>query len=369
MRKIKILHAADLHLDSPFEGLPEGKAAQRRQEQRELLGKIAEIVQTQEIQLVLLSGDLLDSDSAYAETGEELLSALRTMSVPVFIAPGNHDCYTAGSPYAKLDFPGNVHIFRRNEMECVELPELGVRVWGAAFTDKYSAGLLEGFCAEKAEDTLDVMCIHGDVNPASRYNPITEEQIAASNMNYIALGHTHLESGLRKSGKTYYAWPGCPEGRGFDETGDKHIYIVGIVDDETRIMPVSVAGRRYEILPVELEGREPMTAIDEVINDDTSRDIYRIILRGETEEAPDISNLRIALESRFYSLQLRDETHLVKDIWEKAGEDSLRGIFLAKLKEAYNKAYNETEREKIMQAVRWGLAALDKREEVIRHDD
>ena len=68
MSKMKILHAADLHLDSPFEGLPAAKAAQRRQEQRELLKKIAHTAEAERAELVLLSGDLLDSDSAYMET-------------------------------------------------------------------------------------------------------------------------------------------------------------------------------------------------------------------------------------------------------------------------------------------------------------
>ena len=47
MRELKILHTADLHLDSPFEGLPAGKAAMRRGEQRELLGRLASLVQSE----------------------------------------------------------------------------------------------------------------------------------------------------------------------------------------------------------------------------------------------------------------------------------------------------------------------------------
>lgn len=369
MSMIKFLHAADLHLDSPFEGLPEGKAAQRRQEQRELLKRIAQTAEDERVQLVLLSGDLFDSDSAYTETAEELVKILGSMSVPVFIAPGNHDCYTQRSPYAKLQFPSNVHVFRNNRIECVELPELNVRVWGAAFTDKYCGAMLDGFRAEKRSGVIDLMCIHGEVGKNSQYNPISDADIAASGMDYIALGHIHAGSGLKKSGHTYYAWPGCPEGRGFDECGEKQIYIVGIVDDECRIKPVCVAGRKYEILPVELDGRQPLEAIKDRLDGNTQRDIYRIILRGETEEAPDISTLRLALENKFYSLQLRDETVLRRDIWEKAGEDNLRGQFLQRLRIAYDNAKYESEREKIVQAARWGLAALDKREEVVRHDD
>lgn len=370
MSKLKILHAADLHLDSPFEGLSEGKAAQRRQEQRELLGKIALTAQEQEVDIVLLAGDLLDSDSAYTETAEELIKALGSIDAPVFISPGNHDFYTERSPYARLSLPENVHIFRENRIECVELPKLNARVFGAAFTDRYSRPLLEGFSVEKQFGVTDIMCIHGEVGTASsRYDPISESAIAASGMDYIALGHVHRESGLQKAGSSFYAWPGCPEGRGFDETGDKYIYIVSVERGNCSIKPVSIAGRRYVILPVELDGLPPLEAIKNRLDDNTENDLYRIILRGESTQAPELAVLKRTLEGRFYSLQLRDETSLRRDIWEKAGEDSLRGQFLMRLKKAHDSAADDAEREKIVQAVRWGLAALDRREEVLHHDD
>lgn len=369
MSRIKLLHAADLHLDSPFEGLPAGKAAQRRAEQRELLNKIAYTAESEEVDLVLLSGDLLDSDSAYAETAEELIKALGTMSVPVFISPGNHDFYTHRSPYARLHFSDNVHIFTKNCIECVELPSLNARVFGAAFTDKYCPALLHGFSVRKRDGVFDLMCIHGEVGRDSHYNPISVQDIAASGMDYIALGHIHAASGLNKAGNTYYAWPGCPEGRGFDECGEKHVYIAELSDGNCEISPVCLAGRRYEILPVEFDGKEPLAAVTDRLTIDTQNDIYRIILRGEADEAPDINALRHALESSFYSLQLRDETVLRRDIWEKAGEDSLRGQFLQRLRAAYDKAKDDSERELVIQAARWGLAALDNREEVVRHDD
>ena len=98
MSELKILHSADLHLDSPFEGLSAGKAALRRGEQRRLLSAMAALVREKEIDLVLLSGDLLDSDSCYQETGLELMESLGAMAVPVFIAPGYHDFYSPQSP-------------------------------------------------------------------------------------------------------------------------------------------------------------------------------------------------------------------------------------------------------------------------------
>ena len=54
MKNIKILHTADLHLDSAFEALPAGKAAIRRAEQRELLGRLAELAREHRISVTRL---------------------------------------------------------------------------------------------------------------------------------------------------------------------------------------------------------------------------------------------------------------------------------------------------------------------------
>ena len=109
---MRILHAADLHLDSPFEGLSAGKAALRRGEQRDLLYRLANLAANEKADVVLLAGDLLDSDKAFRETAEDLVRSLSMINVPVFISPGNHDWYSSKCPYAKVRFPENVRILQ-----------------------------------------------------------------------------------------------------------------------------------------------------------------------------------------------------------------------------------------------------------------
>ena len=371
MRSLRILHAADLHLDSPFEGLGAGKAAVRRQEQRELLAALAELAAREQVDLVLLAGDLLDSDGNYAETGETLVRCLKQIRVPVFISPGNHDCYTASSPYARLRMPENVHIFRSNAIQAVDLPELQTRVCGAAFTEKHSGPLLRGFCAQRQEGWYQLLCLHGEVgNRNSQYDPISPEELAASGLDYAALGHVHKASGLLRAGKTWYSWPGCPEGRGFDETGEKTVNLVTLSDDggctlETRC----IASRRYEDLTVDVTGADPLLAIHTLLPDESVRDVYRITLTGDVDERPDLNRLRANLMELFFELQLRDETTPRRSLWEKAGDDTLRGLYLLKLKEKYDAAPDDTARRAVEQAARWGLAALDNREEAVRHED
>ena len=88
---LKIIPGADFNLDSPFSGLTPKRAAQRRGEQRELLERLAGLARKKEAGLVLLAGDLLDSERVFPETARALSKALASIPCPVFIAPGNHD--------------------------------------------------------------------------------------------------------------------------------------------------------------------------------------------------------------------------------------------------------------------------------------
>lgn len=359
-----------MHLDSPFEGLGAGKASVRRGEQRELLRALAELAVSESVDLVLLAGDLLDGDGVYQETAQELVRSLAAIPVPVFIAPGNHDFFAPSTRYAKLKFSDNVHIFKKSTIECVELPSLHARVYGAAFTEKHSSSLLAGFRAEKTEGVYELLCLHGELGVReSLYDPIDVEELSRSGLDYAALGHVHKASGLQKAGNTWYSWPGCPEGRGFDETGEKTVSIVELRDGDCTLRPVCIAKRRYESIEVNVTGIDPLLAIHTQLPDDTVRDIYRITLTGETDTPPDLNALRRSLGEMFFELRLRDETHLRRSIWDSVSDDTLRGVFLTKLRKKYDDARTDSERSLIEQAVRWGLAAMDRGEEVVSHED
>lgn len=360
----KIIHAADLHLDSAFGGLPEEKARQRRRESRELLDRLADLARTEKADLVLLAGDLFDGERVYPETIERLREALGGMACPVLIAPGNHDPYTPRSPYAAAPWPDHVHIFRERELTAVEFPELGCVVHGAAFTDtSRDDQVLAGFAAPE-DGRVHLLCLHGDVNaPDSQYGSITKEQIAASGLDYLALGHVHQFSGLQRQGASFWAYPGCPEGRGFDELGEKGVLAGSVERGKAGLRFVPLCRRRYQILRADVTGATPRQAIEAAIPAASEQDVCRIILTGETgAEGVDLRELEAAYSHRFYALQLRDETRIARDIWARAEEDSLRGLFLRDLRERYEKASDEAEREKITLAVRFGLAALDGRD-------
>ena len=358
---LKLIHGADFHLDSPFSGLTPEQAAHRRGEQRQLLGDLARVAREKEADLVLLSGDLMDSARLYRETAQALAQALGSIPCPVFISPGNHDSYSFRSVYATLDWPDNVHIFTSNTVEAVELPARNCTVYGRAFcAAQEEVRPLANFRANRDSGRIQLMCLHADLAPQSRYAPISPSEIAASGLDYLALGHIHQCTGLQQLGGTYWAYPGCPEGRGFDETGEKGVLYAEVERGFARAQFIPLARHRYEILPVDITGRQPLEAILAALPEQTGADIYRILLTGEGD-APHVPALQRALAPRFLGLTLLDHTRPPQDLWARRGEDSLTGLFLQAM---WSKCQAEPDNQLLPLALRFGLAALEQGEDV-----
>ena len=357
---IRLIHGADFHLDSPFSGLSPDQAARRRGEQRELLGRMAQAARERAADLVLLAGDLLDSERVFQETAQALARALGDIPCPVFLSPGNHDFWSPRSVYATLDWPENVHIFSSPQMEAVELPQLGCTVWGRAFYDsRQTDSPLAGFRAPEGKG-VQIMCVHGDTAPQSEYGPLSPAEIETSGLDYLALGHIHQGSGLRRAGRTFWAYPGCPEGRGFDELGQKGVLYVELEEGRAQAQLLPLGRRQYEILPVDVTGKEPLEAVLAALPQDTSEHIYRIVLTGEGE-SPNLPALERELAPRFYGLTLRDQTRLPTDLWKRREEDTLTGLFLRAM---WTKCQEEPEERTYQMAARFGLAALEGGEDV-----
>lgn len=363
-RPIEILHVADLHLDTPFDRMPDELAAKLRQCQRDELAQIAHLARIKAVDLVFFSGDIVDGNKTYPETARAFHSMLEDISVPVFIAPGNHDYLASGSFLKQLTLPDHVHLFETETLTPYTLPDLEVQVWGAGFTQPHVPPLLSQFSVANAPETvpeyMQLLCMHGDaLNADSAYNPVKKEDVANSGFQYIALGHAHSYSGLLKSGPTFYAWPGCIQGRGFDECGEKGVILACVSKAETKLsfLPLSDTPR-FEIFNVALEDLPEAEYTWAKSQDKTC--LARIILTGETQHPPNLRSLRERLTPLFTYLELVDETTLPQsDIWETAEEDTLRSIFVQKLKIRLLHAQTEEEKQLILAAAQWGKKALD----------
>lgn len=353
---MKLLHAADFHLDSPLSGLTAEKSAQRRGELRDIPARLARLAKEEGVDLVLLPGDLFDGERVYPETVRALAGALEEMAVPVVVAPGNHDCYQSRSPYAEAPWPDNVHIFTETGLQAIELPGLNCVVHGCAFTAPHREDdPLAGFAAPE-DGRLHLLCVHGEMGRQGSYAPIAPESLARSGAAYAALGHVHAGMSGRE-GRTLWAYPGCPEGRGFDELGEKGALIVTVGPDGAQARFVSVGRRQYRIETVNVDG------FTEFLPEGESPDLVRILLTGESRCAPDLAALTARAAPRFFHVELRDNTTLPTDLWARAGEDSLTGLFLREMRARLEGA-GEEERDKLLLAARFGLAALEGGEDV-----
>ena len=325
---IKILHSADWHLDSPLLLRDPEQAQRLRRHLRKIPEQICAICRQEQCDLMLLSGDLFDGAYA-ADTLEDLKQALEDVAVPVFISPGNHDYVGQESPWLREQWPENVYIFTHPSMEAVDLPELDCCVYGAGFISRDCHGLLQDFYPTHTEHYA-VAVLHGDPTQiSSPCCPVTTQQVAQSELDYIALGHIH-KAGAFRAGKTLCAWPGCPMGRGYDEEGEKGVYIVTLTDTaQERFIPLDNP-RFYDL---EHPAALPLSACLPPVG---NQDFYRITLTGPSEP-PDLAALK-AQYAHFPNLVLRDKTVAPLDIWGSAGADTFEGTYFRLLKDAMDSA-------------------------------
>lgn len=356
---LRILHAADLHLDSPFTALTPEQAAERRRLQRQLPEKLVDLCAERDCRLLLLAGDVFDGELVCPETLEAMRAAFTRCRARIFISPGNHDPYTPDSPWARTAWPEQVHIFTTQAWEPVTLPDLGCRVWGAAFSGREARELLRPVPA-RADGLLEIGVLHGDPENQGAYNPISARQLTECGLDYLALGHIHKTAPLRQAGRTWYAWPGAAMGRGFDETGVHGAYQVELDGQSCRASLLPLPGPRYVRLTVSVDG-DPEEAVMAALPEDSGSLICRLTLTGEAEPF-DRAALEARLESRFAALDLRDETVPPRDLWEGCGAQTLRGLTLQALKKQYDAAPDQEARQTAALAARYALAALEGRE-------
>jgi len=227
---IKILHCADIHLDTPFACVSADDARARRLQIREVFGEMVEYALREGTRLFIISGDLFEDTAVTYETVSFVIERISTLPDCIFaLSPGNHDPYHAKSPYAKVQFPPNAYIFRTNGIESFDFPEWNLTLYGYAFTSPSLEFCPFADFTVRDPSRINILAAHGELASVSPYCPISEKYIASSGLDYIALGHIHKRSEVAKAGRTFYAQAGIPQGRAFDETGEKGAY-AGTVD-------------------------------------------------------------------------------------------------------------------------------------------
>ncbi|KJS18740.1 MAG: hypothetical protein VR72_21215 [Clostridiaceae bacterium BRH_c20a] len=372
MKPVKILHCADFHFDTPFRELSGTIAEKRKEDLRETFGRVVNLAKQERVNIMLLCGDLFDNQMVSRMTIDYLISKLREISeVWVFIAPGNHDPYNENSYYQLVQWPENVHIFK-NTLEKVELQELNTCVYGRGFSRAYQQdSLLKGFSVDDPTK-LNIMTLHGDiVQPGQRsdYNPITPEEIKQSRLDYLALGHRHSYTNIARLGDTSWAYSGCPEGRAFDELGDKGVLSGELRKSSCNVVFKSISKRKYFELKIDISGCKTYEEIGVSILEKASglepgKNLFKVILQGEIPEdfMLNTSVIKEKLDDQFYFLKVEDETTTRVDSELLANDFTLRGVFVKKMLEQIRQTQDQSDLRKAELALKYGLRILERGE-------
>ena len=370
MNKVKVLHCADLHFDTPFKELSKEVSDTSKNELLEVFKKIIDLAIEENIEVLLIAGDVFDNLTVNKNTLFFISDQIkRIKNIKVFISPGNHDPYNEKSFYSMINWPENVYIFK-GDMEFKEVKELNLVVWGAGFRNNYeNESLLKSINVDN--NKINIMLLHGEITSTgskNEYNPIYINDIYKSNIDYIALGHRHKFSGILKEGMTTYAYSGCPQGRGFDEEGEKGVIIGEVYKGGTNLKFFPVYKRKYVTKEIDITDTNNydevvFKVLSDLSEEEIHKNFYKIILKGELKEHFNLKdNLLIEkLKNKFYYIKIINNTSIEVNLEELSKDYSIKGKFIAKIFEKLKDA-SDDDKEILKLALKMGIQCLSEDE-------
>lgn len=383
---VRLIHTADLHLDSAFSSrFSKEEAEERRQNLLMAWNRLLSYGIEKKVQAVLIAGDLFDSAVVSRSTMEIFLSSIRrNPDISFFYLRGNHD--TENTFRFQENLPKNLFLFskggkkyRLNE----KLILAGKEYYGSTERNK------DGFPGQSfwnfKEEDCNLFMLHGELTESDIRYPLepasgigvrneegAEQDRNAENevqdnagislkalsrypVHYLALGHIH-KRGEGQFGSIRYAYPGCLQGRGFDEEGEKGFFYLEVNEEtkeiQTEFIPIKEG--EFRILELELceedDSLSALEKIEEKIKEEacTEKDSLRILLKGEKspEGERNLRYLERALSERFSYVEVKEESRLVLRKEDYIHEKSLKGEFLRMVSDS--ESLSEEEKEKII---------------------
>lgn len=356
---MKILHTGDLHLGSiAFSHNNEKNVPERCFE------NICTFAKNNNVDYMLLCGDVFERDYVTSKTLESFCSSVKKADCTKFIViAGNHDYMDMNkNVYEGIDFPKNVFIFNNFNMGKMSFPD--VDFYGLSYDEQNpeKAPFRNSFDLDKSK--INIALFHGDLGTSSEYMSISKEEIRKSGFDYIAMGHIHKESQFEKEGDTFYCYSGCPQGRGFDETGMKSF----VLGEFEKGRPFSFRRVRssffnYEIINLDISDITTITGLENKIKEETQKfdelDVIRIYITGTLNENVKLS----VIKDIFKDYEIIDNTYLLEETKSKFDEKSVMGIYFRILNDM--KKEGEVPSEIIEKAEKMGYYAFSDEEDDI----
>lgn len=347
---MKIIHTADIHLGSKINKFPKDISNERKQEIRNSFLRMVNYANENGVSLILLSGDVFDSDKPFKKDKDFFLSVVKNNpSITFFYLRGNHD------EAEEYEFFDNLKTFS-NEWSSYEYNGVvisGIELSGENSTSYYSTCALD-------KSRKNIVMLHGDVSDSVGLRKINLSKLKGKGIDYLALGHYHSYKTESIDDRGVAVYSGCLEGRGYDETGEKGFVLIDI-EDEISHKFIPFSERVISLVKVDVTGLKDAYSIylrAREICEFSMSDLYRVELVGEVDatlEGLDKDLQKYLLEhARF--VDVKDLTKKTLDLEKYAGDTSIIGEFVRNVSDS---DFSEEEKARI---IAYGLKALTGRE-------
>ena len=341
---MKIIHTADLHLDSKMTAnLSKEKAKIRKAELLNTFVRMVDYADKNGVEAILIAGDLFDTKVVSATALNVVKNEITSHpGIDFYYIRGNHD-KNGFYDEASETVPDNLKLFN-DSWTCYDLSESKkVKLYGTELTEGNAARVQEAFSPDPYD--INIVMMHGQESEAvlkDKAEIINLKLFKNKGINYLALGHIHEYKCEPLDGEGKYCYCGCLDGRGFDECGD-HGFVLLTVDEERRTVTdefIPFASRRLYEVDVDVTGLSTTPEILAKVEKElslgkaTERDLVKIVLTGEVdvecEKEPEyIVN---TLKDDYFFLKLYDETRLSVDYDSYMLDESLKGEFVRLVK-------------------------------------
>jgi DNA repair exonuclease SbcCD nuclease subunit len=264
---VKFLHAADIHLDSPLRGLDRYEGApvdEIRGASRRALENLVSLASEEEVDFVILAGDLFDGDWPDFNTGlffVKQMALLGQQNIPVYAVRGNHDAESKIT--RKLPWPKNVHFFSARKPDSIRLDSLDVVIHGQSFPTQTVVDDLAKAYPAAVSGKFNIGVLHTSLDGReghATYAPTSVNVLKSKGYDYWALGHVHKREVVNT--EPLVVFPGNTQGRHIRETGSKGCELVTLKSRMLRTEHRSLDVLRWHTIEVDVEGAADL---DEVL--------------------------------------------------------------------------------------------------------
>ena len=331
---MKIIHCADLHLDSKMESnLDKEQASLRRIELVETYERMVKYAKDNGVRAILIAGDLFDKSHIRKDVKRRVVEQiLDAPEIDFYYLKGNHDRCDFMEEGID-DIPSNFHMFNADGWTSYECDD--VVITGMELNSSNVSTMAQRLVLDSAN--TNIVMLHGqqsDYDGKDGAEIINTTSLKGKFIDYLALGHVHKCIFEPLDDRGVYCYPGCLEGRGFDETGDKGFILMDIENGEITSEFIPFALRRLHEINVEVTAEMDMQAVAakarELLLDVDDQDLVKFVLTGERELDDELDIIRFVriFENKYFFVKCYDRTKTLVDYESYKYDKSLKGEFV-----------------------------------------